>query len=46
MSDQFDFYDNQDERAAQDFVERANEFGVTADREALEEFVKYVMKEQ
>lgn len=45
MSDQFDFYDNQDERAVQDFVERANEFGVTADREALEKFVKYIMKE-
>ena len=45
MSDQFDFYDNQDERAVQDFVERANEFGVAADRESLEEFVKYVMKE-
>lgn len=45
MSDQFDFYDDQDERAVQDFVERANEFGVAADRESLEEFVKYVMKE-
>ena len=45
MSEQFDFYDNQDERAVQDFVERANKFGATADRESLEEFVKYVMKE-
>lgn len=45
MSDQFDFYDNQDDRAAQDFVERANEFGVEADRESLEKFVKYIMKE-
>ena len=45
MIDKFNFYDDQDERAVQDFVERANEFGVTADREALEKFVKYIMKE-
>ena len=45
MSDKFNFYDDQDERAVQDFVERANEFGVTADRESLEKFVKYIMKE-
>ena len=45
MNDKFDFYDNQDDRAAQDFVERANKFGVEADRESLEKFVKYIMKE-
>lgn len=45
MNDKFDFYDNQNDRAAQDFVDRANEFGVEADRESLEKFVKYVMKE-
>lgn len=45
MIDKFNFYDDQDERAMQNFVERANEFGVTSDRQALEKFVKYIMKE-